>query len=323
MAAGVEARDVRLPRDLVTTLAAPHDGVLTRAQLRAAGADDAWITRQVGSGAWQRLYRGVFATFSGPVPWTTRASGALAYAGAGAALSHDAAARVLGFTGRQPRVFDVTVPESRRVTPVEGIVVHRRATMPAVGGRPRHTLGPDTVLDLVSAARTVDDAVGWVCAAARADVSPTAVARAAVGRGPFVGRALLLELVAEVSAGIESPLERRYHRDVEHRHGLPRASLQHREVVGGLWIRADCVYEGLGTRVELDGWLGHPGGRTDADTWRDNAVLLARGDLTLRYRWRHVAVRPCATAAQVAAALAARGSTTRAHPCGRRCELAR
>lgn len=323
MGAGVDARGVRLPRDLVTTLAAPHHGVLTRAQLRAAGADDAWITRQAGSGTWQRLHRGVFATFSGPVPWTTRASAALAYAGDGAALSHDAAARLLGFTTRHPRVIDVTVPESRRVTPAEGVVVHRRTVMPAVGGRPRHTLGADTVLDLVSAAGTVDDAVGWLCAAGRADVSPRAVARAAVRRGPFPSRALLLELVAEVSAGIESPLERRYHRDVEQRHGLPCAALQRREVVGGLWIRADCVYDGLGVRVELDGWLGHPGGRTDADTWRDNAVLLARGDLTLRYRWRHVAALPCATAAQVAAALTARDPTARARPCGPRCALAR
>lgn len=314
---------MRLSRDLVSALAAPHDGVLTRAQLRAAGADDAWITRQMTSGAWQRLHRGVFATFSGPVPWTTRASAALAYAGDRAALSHHSAARLLGFTTRYPRVIDVTVPESRRVTPTEGVVVHRRATMPSVGGRPLHTLGPDTVLDLVSAARTVDDAVGWLCAAGRADISPRAVARAAVVRGPFTGRALLLELVAELSAGIESPLERRYHRDVEQRHGLPRAALQRREVVGGRWIRADCVYEGLGLRVELDGWLGHPGGRTDDDTWRDNAVLLARGDLTLRYRWRHVAVRPCATAAQVDAALAARGSATRARACGPRCALAR
>lgn len=318
-----DARRVRLSRDLVTDLATPHDGVLTRAQLRAAGADDSWITRRVEAGDWQRLHRGVFATFSGPVPWITSASAALAYAGEGAALSHRSAARLLGFTARPPRVVDVTVPESRRVTPTDGIVLHRRTTMPAVGGRPPRTLGADTVLDLVAAARDVDDAVGWLCAAARAGVPPGAVAGAASRRGPFPRRGLLLELVAEVAAGIESPLERRYHGDVERRHGLPCAVLQRRDVVGGLWIRADCVYEGLGVRVELDGWLGHPGARTDADTWRDNAVLLARGDLTLRYRWRHVTVTPCSTATQVAAALAARGWSGNPRPCGRTCVVAR
>ncbi len=60
-------------------------------------------------------------------------------------------------------------------------------------------------------------------------------------------------------------------------------------------------------RCELDGELAHPGGRTDSDTWRDNAVLIERGDITLRYRWGHVALTPCATAAQVAAALRLRG----------------
>ena len=54
-----------------------------------------------------------------------------------------------------------------------------------------------------------------------------------------------------------------------------------------------------------DGWPTV--GRDDDDVWRDNAVRVTHGDVTLRYRWRHVAGAPCATAAQVAAALRARG----------------
>lgn len=116
-------------------------------------------------------------------------------------------------------------------------------------------------------------------------------------------RALLLDLLAEAEDGVESPLERRYQRDVERRHHLPRAQPQVRERLTNGWIRADAVYLGLGVRTELDGALAHPFGRTDADTWRDNAVLIERGDITLRYRWAHVAARPCAVAAQVQAAL--------------------
>lgn len=313
---------MRLPPAVVRELADPHAGVLTRARLRAAGADDAWITRQVAAGAWQSPYRGVLVTYSGPLPWPTRATAALAYAGPDAALSHRSAARLLGLATRDPYPIDVTIPESRRVTPAPGLVVHRRRRMPDVGGRPRRVLGPDTILDLVAGARSADDVVGWVSAALRAGARPEQVLGAARRRGPFSNRALLLEVLRDARVGIESPLERRYHHDVERRHGLPRAQLQVRDVVGGRWTRADCVYEGLGLRVELDGWLGHPGGRTDRDTWRDNAVLLERAELTLRYRWRHVVSTPCATAGQVALALAARGWTGRLLPCGPACAAA-
>lgn len=137
----------------------------------------------------------------------------------------------------------------------------------------------------------------------------------------FHGRALLLELLGEAEPGIESPLEHRYARDVERRHGLPRARAQVRDRVGGRWIRADRVYEGLGVRVELDGRLAHPTGRTDDDTWRDNSVVIERSEVTLRYRWRHVAVEPCATAGQVASALRARGWTGGATRCSPTCAL--
>lgn len=159
-----------------------------------------------------------------------------------------------------------------------------------------------------TAAHSADDVVSWVSAALRAGARPAQIARAARERGPLPNRALLLEILADARTGIESPLERRYHHDVERRDGLPCARLQRNELAGAGWIRADCLYEGFGVRVELDGWLGHPGGRTDADTWRDNAVLLEHLDRTLRYRWRRVAGTPCATAVQVATALRTGGA---------------
>lgn len=245
--------------------------------------------------------------------------GAVLYAGAGAALSHAAAAHRHEFTARPPRVVDVTIPDARRVMPSPGIRVHVRRGTPSASGRPPTVWRGDTVVDLVATARDVDDVVGWVCAASRAGTSTPEIVEAAARRGRFRNVALLRELVAEVAEGVESPLERRYRHDVERRHGLPRSRLQVRQVVGGLWIRADASYEGLGVRAELDGNLGHPGGRTDTDTWRDNAVLLERGELTLRYRWRHVAVTPCVTARQVAHALRLGGWSGTVLACGPGC----
>ena len=273
----------------------------------------------MSSGHWQRLYSGVLVVHSGPVPWRARAWAALLHAGPGAALSHESAATLHGFRPTPPPWVDVTIPGARRVRPSLSVVLHRRSTMPPSAGRPRRTWRGDTVVDLVAAARSDDDAVGWVCDAVRAGTRPHEIAAALDRRCRVRSARLLRDLIDEVAEGVESPLERRYHRDVEQRHGLPRSVLQVRQVIGGGWIRADALYEGLGVRAELDGGFAHPGGRTDVDTRRDNAVLIERGDITLRYRWRHVAVTPCATAAQVAAALKSRGWVGRPHSRGPGC----
>lgn len=297
---------MRLDRDVVERVAAPRAGVVTTAMLLDLGADRAWLSRQVARGHWQRLHHGVLLTHDGPVPWRSRAWAALLHGGPGAALSHAAAAHLHGFRAEPPRVLDVSIPEHRRVAATPGVVLHRRLPMPPSGGRPARTWVADTALDLVAAAGTEDDVIGHLCAAVRAGTRPVEL-EDAIGRRPrFRHRALVLDLLPEVQGGIESPLEHRYHRDVERRHGLPAARLQVRERLPDGWIRADCLYEEWSVRVELDGALAHPAGRTDADTWRDNAVLISTGDLTLRYRWRHVAA-PCRTAVQVAAALQRRG----------------
>jgi len=229
---------------------------------------------------------------------------------------------VLGIVRAEPAVIEVSVPADRRVKPSTGLRVRLRRTMPAASGWLPTVVRPETVVDLVDSARSVDEAVARLCAGLADGTDPRRVAAAAAARPRLHQRSLLLELLADVAAGIESPLERRYHHDVERRHGLPRARLQVREVVGGRWIRADGVYDGFGARVELDGALAHPGGRTDADTWRDNAVVLERGELTLRYRWRHVVTSPCEVADQVAAALTRGGWRGAPHPCGEQCRLA-
>lgn len=307
----------------VRSVAARQADSIARAQLLGLGATPNWISRQVTSGRWLRIFPGVYVTHTGEPALPTRATAALLYAGPGAALSHATAALRYGFTRTRPDAIEVSVPHRRRVVGRPGLVVHRRCSMPPAGGLPRAVLPAHTVLDLVADCTAVDDVVGWICAAVRARVQPADILAALGGRRRVAHRTLLEAILGEVHDGVESTLEHRYHHDVEGRHGLPRSRLQARERLGSGWIRADAVYEGLGVRAELDGALAHPGGWTDADTWRDNAVLVERGDLTLRYRWYHVAVQPCETALQVEAALRSRGWTGRAHPCGPDCAVGR
>ena len=126
----------------------------------------------------------------------------------------------------------------------------------------------------------------------------------------------LLDLTDE---GVESHLELEYRRRVERAHGLPRAVRQKWERLRERWIRSDCWYQGLRVRVELDGELAHPGRATDADVMRDNDLLIARDDITLRYRWPHVWSSPCDVAAQVGSALRRRGWRGQLKKCSPTC----
>lgn len=308
-------------RERVEALSARQDHVVTTRQALKIGAGRDWVEHQVRAGRWQRLHRGVLVTHSGPVSWRTRARAGLLYAGPGAALSGSAAGFVHEFVPRPPQIIDVTVPRDRYVLPSSGLRIPRMdRPLDKRSGLVLVERG-ETVLDLVAEARTEDAAVALLCDAVRAGVSVFVLRSAWQRRTRQPRRALVGELIAEVDAGVESALERRYLRDVERRHGLPRSVMQQRHVVSGQWIRADGVYAGLGVRRELDGELAHPGGRTDKDVWRDNAVQIETGEITLRYRWYHVAGVPCRTAQQVAAALRSRGWRDAPRPCGPSCPV--
>lgn len=306
-------------RDRVRDRAGRQDLVITAGQLAALGVERSWVHRQVGAGHWQRLHPGVYVVHSGPVAWRSRARAALLHAGVGAALSHRSAAFVHGWAPPPP-VVDVCIPHRRRVEPGAGLRIHRRRLLRVVRGRLTVVARGDTVIDLLAATRTVDDAIATVTAALRAGTRPEEVLDALGARSRVRHRALLDELLEATGDGVESALELRYHRDVERRHGLPRAARQRWQRLGERWVRADAIYEGTGVRVELDGRVAHEG-RVDDDVWRDNAVAVSFGELTLRYRWSHVAGSPCRTAAQVVAALRSRGWSGRPRPCSMSCPV--
>jgi len=306
--------------DRAVDTVARQDGCATTAQLLSWGMTQSAITRRVTAERWQRLHQGVILLHSGRPAWRELARGALLYAGTGAALSHSSAAYVHEIVKSPGPRIEVSV-HGRGVRPTAGVVVHRRRAMPFASGLLRAVGADATVLDLLQRAVGTDEAVALIAAAMLRGLPPDRVLWEAATRHQLRHRALLEEVLAPGSDAIESPLEFRYVRDVERAHGLPRGTAQVRSVVGGRWIRADRVYTGLGIRVEVDGQLAHPFGATDEDVWRDNAVVLAHDELTLRYRWSHVVGSPCATAAQVAGALRARGWSGSARPCGPGCAI--
>lgn len=294
---------MRLSPGEVAEIVGDRAGVVRTSELVRRGASHSWVSRQVEHGHWQRLHRGVLLTHSGPVPWESQAFAALLYAGERAGLSHEAAAFLHRMSPRPPGVIDVTIPADRVVAPSEGLRLHRPRRLPARTGWPLRTAVVDTALDLAAAAHGADEILGWLCEAVRSRASAGELRRELGRRPRMLNRAIVRELLGEVAEGVESPLEGRYHRDVEQAHRLPRSKLQVRHLLDGAWVRADRVYPAHALRIELDGALAHPRGRTESDTWRDNAVTLELHQRTLRYRWAHVRLTPCRTAAQVVTGL--------------------
>lgn len=288
-------------------------------QALAFGVSRSWVTRQVAKGIWQRIFPGIFVTDSARISWFSRAQAAVFLGGFGSYLSHESAWFLNRMQTHGPRIITVSTPSTRYIKPRAGVKFFRRADNPVVHGQIPHTREEDTLLDLLANTTDSTEMVGLLTVGLRARINPNQILQKLGERPRFPRRRLILELLGEASHGVESPLEFLYDRDVESAHGLPKARKQLSQKIGGRWIRADRVYEKYLVRVELDGQLAHPGGRTNTDTWRDNAVLLQQGEITLRYRWLHIMKQSCEVAVQVAAALRNRGWKGALKPCGPGC----
>lgn len=311
-----------VPGDL-SDLAELQSGVLNIAQLLSAGITRAAASAWVRQGRWQRVHRGVYAAFSGEplrdaVLWAAVLAG-----GPGAMLSYHTAAELQGLRNEPSQSIHVTVPWERRVERGPGLVVHRSARACAAvhpARTPPQTRVEETILDLACASTKLDSACGWVTAGIGRRLTNEARLRQAMAqRGKVRWRPELEELLSPVANGVHSPLEWRYHSDVERPHGLPAGRRQALARRGGRNEYRDQLYEAYGIALELDGRVAHPGDRRWDDIRRDNAAA-AKRIITLRYGWVDVAARPCDVAAEIAQVLMSRGFTG-ARPCSPRCPV--
>jgi hypothetical protein len=302
-----------------------QSGVVSRQQAQQAGYTPKAIEWRLRSGAWRRLHPEVYATFTGDPSREARLWAAVLWAGPGAVLSHETAAEIHGLTDKPSPQIHLTVPAGRRPAQhrdIRGVVIHRsRCLVPEwqpPWRLPRTTV-PDTVLDLITAARTFDDAYGWISqAVGRRLSSPESLARALAARQRIRWRAWLTDALADAADGVHSPLERHYVRGVERAHGLPPARRQARRRHGSGIRYLDNLYEAYGVCVELDGAAAHPAEARWRDTRRDNANQV-QGTSTLRYGWPDATENRCRAAAEIAALLARHGWKGSIKPCGPDC----
>lgn len=281
--------------------------MFTVQQAKELGATKSAMRRWSREGRWYNKCRSLWSLNKNPSfeGWVW---GGLLLGGDGAAIGGRAAAHLWGF-GPEPDVIDVWSPGWNR--PRTGKRWRFRDGARASEGEPVRTTIEQTVLDLCSESARVDDVVGWMTKAlSKTKVTSTSLLRHARDSPNQPRRALILEVLAETQEGIESPLERRYLRDVELAHGLPTGVRQLRRKPG----RIDVAYVDFRMLVELDGAIHHSGLAAQTDMDRDNENLLA-GLLTLRFGWLAVAGDPCKTAWQVAKALQQAGWTGVLSPC--------
>jgi very-short-patch-repair endonuclease len=302
-----------------------QSGVVSWEQARDAGLTGRAIDWRLSSGSWQRLYRGVYATFTGDVSRAGNLWAAVLCLGPGAVLSHETAAEIHGLIDKPIGPIHLSVPARRhpgRHQEIRGVTIHRsRCLVPEwqpPWQLPRTTV-QDTVLDLVIAARTADDAYGWISAAiGRRLTTAETLSKALTARSRIRGRAWITAALEDAVDGVHSPLERRYVHGVERAHGLPKARRQARRRHGSGTRYLDNLYEDYGVCVELDGAAAHPAEGRWRDTRRDNANL-AQGTQTLRYGWPDATEHRCRTAAEIAEVLRRRGWRGTLRLCGPEC----
>lgn len=290
-------------------IALEQSGAIARHQLLALGLTRSQAARFVANGQWRTLFPAVYLTHRGPEPEEGVAWAALLYAGQGAALSHGTALWLDGVLDVPPALTHVTIPGRRRVTPQAGLRIHRASSAPAKthpSRSPTRTRIEDSVLDHLESAN-MESVIDVLTRATQRRLTTAARLRGALAdRARHPHRSLIAEVLAEVDHGAHSPLERRYLREIERGHGLPRGRRNAAEHSGLVRSYHDVRYRRWSTVVELDGRAAHPVEEAFRDFRRDNRVVVA-GDVVLRYGWRDVACRPCAVAAQVAEVLQARG----------------
>ncbi len=304
-------------------------GVISRQQAFEVGVTTKAIEWKLRSGAWQRLQPGIYATFTGEPAREARLWAAILRAGPGAALSHESAAEIQGLIDKPVREIHVSVPAERRpgqTTKIRGVTIHRsRRLVPQwqpPWQLPRTTV-EDTVLDLIAAARTFDDAYGWISrAVGRQLTRPQSLSKALTARSRMRWRAWIAAALEDAADGVHSPLERHYVHGVERAHGLPQAQRQAKRRVGSGIRYLDNLYAKYGVCVELDGLAAHPAENRWQDTRRDNANLVA-GARTLRYGWPDTTQHRCRTASEIAAALRRQGWKGTLRPCSPTCPVAK
>jgi very-short-patch-repair endonuclease len=262
---------------LIAAIAARQHGVVTIAQLRAAGVDDDAARRRVRAGRLHRIHRGVYAVGHHRLSFEGRCLAALLACGKAAVLSHRSAAAIWGMLRPASGSVELTVPTGAGRSKRTGIMIHRSATLTST------VVSMRSGIPVTTPGRTLRDV--------RRTIGRPAYQRAA-------RRALDLRLITPEALGSEpdltrSELERLFLRLCS-RHRLPQPEVNAQ--VGSIDqmgpLEVDFLWRDHALVVETDGFRFHSGRVAfESDRARD-ARLQAAGYRVLRFSHRQVRGSP-------------------------------
>ena len=309
--------------DELTDCLTRQAGVVSRRQVRAAGHGDAYIARMIRRRHWARVHPGVYVDHTGPLTWLQQAWAAVLYAHP-AALAGRSALHAHRVRGHDNNEIHVAVPHTRKVRPRPGVRIERLTEFDAAvqaNLSPPRVRVEHALLRVASSAPTDDAAVGVLADGCQSRRTTAARLAHELRTTPSLPRrGLLLAIVDDVASGALSVLERRYLRQVELAHGLPRGQRQHADTSGQRAAHRDVEYVEQRLVLELDGRLGH---EWAVDRWSDldrDLTAATTGSLTLRAGWGQV-MQPCRLARLMALVLKARGWTGSPVPCATDCTI--
>jgi very-short-patch-repair endonuclease len=110
---------------LIAEIAGRQHGVITTAQLRAAGLGDQGISKRVKAGRLHRLHRAVYAVGHNRLTFESRCMAAVLAVGDGAVVSHRSAAALWGVLKPHSGPIEITVPNEGGRRQRRGITIHR------------------------------------------------------------------------------------------------------------------------------------------------------------------------------------------------------
>lgn len=278
----------------VAALAARQHGVVSAAQLLAAGLTRDGIKHRVREGRLHRLHRSVYAVGHTALPPLARETAALLTAGPGDALSR-ATALTLWRLPAPPdeRTVHVTTTGQRRSR--DGITFHRTADLP------RQDIRRVQGLAVTSPARTILDT------APQLDPDTLEAVIAAAVRRHLTTRA---ELDRRATGRVAQAL-----------HGGPRFTRSQAEILLLQLVRAarlplpdtnvkvgdiepDAVWHEQRVVVEVDGYEFHGDRRSFEEDRARGVKLAAAGYTVVRITWRQLTREPHTVTAALAVALA-------------------
>lgn len=274
-------------------MARSQDGVISRAQLRAAGVCDGSLHELCTRRALDRQDFGVYLVAGAPLTYRARLWSAVL--ATGGCLAFHTAAELWGMTDERHARIHVLLPHPRRITRPTGVVVHRRRS--GLGAVTRLsslpvTTRPDTVVDQLAV----------LPARAAMALADRALQRRWLA-GPEIrdrlrahpkrpGNAQLRRIAAQLEDGAAAESERRLHR-ILRAAGIRGWRPNHRIWVGGELIAVvDVALPESRLAIEVDGMAYHVDvDRFQKDRTRQNA-LVAIGWTVLRFTWADVSERP-------------------------------